>query len=89
VSSLPVTDKNVSRYLFIATLVIAGEMIFGLPFHTARIPGHLRHFWPGSSLTDLMQLVSGVASLLREPHSVSWKRVAESSLPRLRHVVSP
>ena len=27
---------NLSRILFIATLVIAGEMVFGLPFHVAR-----------------------------------------------------
>jgi len=26
----------VSRYLYIAALVVAGEMVFGLPFHTAR-----------------------------------------------------
>ncbi len=25
-----------SRYLYIAALVVAGEMIFGLPFHTSR-----------------------------------------------------
>ncbi len=27
---------RVSRYLVMLTLVIAGEMVFGLPFHTAR-----------------------------------------------------
>lgn len=29
-------NNYVSRYLYIATLVLAGEMVFGLPFHTAR-----------------------------------------------------
>jgi nitrate/nitrite transporter NarK len=36
VRSVPATGQNVSRYLFIAALVIAGEINFGLPFHTAR-----------------------------------------------------
>jgi sugar phosphate permease len=34
--SVPITENNVTRYLYIAVLVVAGEMVFGLPFHTAR-----------------------------------------------------
>ncbi len=30
------TAKPISRAVFIITLVLAGEMIFSLPFHTAR-----------------------------------------------------
>ena len=33
---VPITENNVTRYLYIAVLVVAGEMVFGLPFHTAR-----------------------------------------------------
>ncbi|MEO1203149.1 MAG: MFS transporter [Pseudomonadota bacterium] len=55
-----------SRFLFIATLVIAGEMVFGLPFHTARFfrPTLLEVF--GFSNTELGDLfaVFGVTAML-------------------------
>jgi sugar phosphate permease len=55
-----------SRYLYIATLVIAGEMVFGLPFHTTRffLPTLLEVF--GFTTTQLGDLfaVYGVTAML-------------------------
>jgi predicted MFS family arabinose efflux permease len=56
----------VSRYLYIAVLVIAGEMVFGLPFHTARYfrPTLLEVFgFTNTQLGDLFALY-GVAAML-------------------------
>jgi len=66
VSSLPVTGQNVSRYLFIAALVIAGEINFGLPFHTARFfrPTLLEVFgFTNTQLGDLFA-VYGVTAMI-------------------------
>ena len=55
-----------SRYLYIATLVIAGEMVFGLPFHTARFfrPTLLEVFgFTNTQLGDLFA-VYGVTAML-------------------------
>ena len=55
-----------SRYLYIAVLVIAGEMVFGLPFHTARFfrPTLLEVFgFTNTQLGDLFA-VYGVAAML-------------------------
>jgi sugar phosphate permease len=55
-----------SRYLYIVTLVIAGEMVFGLPFHTTRffLPTLLEVF--GFTTTQLGDLfaVYGVTAML-------------------------
>ena len=55
-----------SRILFIATLIIAGEMVFGLPFHTVRFfrPTLLEVF--GFSNTELGDLfaVYGITAML-------------------------
>jgi len=56
----------VSRYLYIATLVIAGEMVFGLPFHTARFfrPTLLQVFdFTNTQLGDLFA-VYGITAML-------------------------
>lgn len=55
-----------SRYLFIATLVFAGEMVFGLPFHTARFfrPTLLEVFgFTNTQLGDLFA-VYGITAML-------------------------
>ncbi|MDH3613293.1 MAG: MFS transporter [Gammaproteobacteria bacterium] len=55
-----------SRYLYIATLVIAGEMVFGLPFHTARFfrPTLLQVFdFTNTQLGDLFA-VYGITAML-------------------------
>ncbi|MDJ0812887.1 MAG: MFS transporter [Woeseiaceae bacterium] len=55
-----------SRYLYIAALIIAGEMIFGLPFHTARFfrPTMLEVFgFTNTQLGDLFALY-GVTAML-------------------------
>jgi len=56
----------VSRYLYISTLVIAGEMVFGLPFNTARFfrPTLLEVFdFTNTQLGDLFA-VYGVTAML-------------------------
>jgi len=56
----------VSRYLYISTLVIAGEMVFGLPFHTARFfrPTLLEVFgFTNTQLGDLFA-VYGITAML-------------------------
>jgi sugar phosphate permease len=56
----------VSRYLYIAALIIAGEIIFGLPFHTARFfrPTMLEVFgFTNTQLGDLFALY-GVTAML-------------------------
>jgi sugar phosphate permease len=56
----------VSRYLYIAVLIVAGEVIFGLPFHTARFfrPTMLEVFgFTNTQLGDLFALY-GVAAML-------------------------
>jgi sugar phosphate permease len=56
----------VSRYLYIAVLVLAGEMVFGLPFHTARFfrPTMLEVFgFTNTELGDLFALY-GVTAML-------------------------
>ena len=55
-----------SRYLFIVVLVLAGEMVFGLPFHTARYfrPTLLEVFgFTNTQLGDLFALY-GIAAML-------------------------
>lgn len=55
-----------SRYLYIAVLIVAGEMIFGLPFHTARFfrPTMLEVFgFTNTQLGDLFALY-GVTAML-------------------------
>lgn len=55
-----------SRYLYIAALVIAGEMVFGLPFHTARFfrPTLLEVFgFTNTQLGDLFA-VYGITAML-------------------------
>ncbi len=55
-----------SRYLYIAALIVAGEMIFGLPFHTARFfrPTMLEVFgFTNTQLGDLFALY-GVTAML-------------------------
>ena len=55
-----------SRYFYIVTLVIAGEMVFGLPFHTARFfrPTMLEVFgFTNTQLGDLFA-VYGVTAML-------------------------
>ncbi len=55
-----------SRYLYIAALIIAGEMIFGLPFHTARFfrPTLLEVFgFTNTQLGDLFALYGLTAML--------------------------
>ena len=57
---------KVSRYLYIAVLIVAGEVIFGLPFHTARFfrPTMLEVFgFTNTQLGDLFALY-GVAAML-------------------------
>ena len=57
---------NVSRYLYIAALIIAGEIIFGLPFHTARFfrPTMLEVFgFTNTQLGDLFALYGLTAML--------------------------
>lgn len=57
---------KVSRYLYIAVLIVAGEMIFGLPFHTARFfrPTMLEVFgFTNTQLGDLFALY-GVTAML-------------------------
>ena len=66
VRSVSVTGKNVSRYLYIVVLVIAGEMIFGLPFHTARFfrPTMLEVFgFTNTQLGDLFA-VYGITAMI-------------------------
>jgi sugar phosphate permease len=56
----------VSRYVYIATLVIAGEMVFGLPFHTARFfrPTLLEVFgFTNTQLGDLFAIY-GITAML-------------------------
>ena len=63
---VPITEKHVLRYLYIFTLVIAGEMAFGLPFHTARFfrPTLLEVFgFTNTQLGDLFA-VYGVTAML-------------------------
>lgn len=55
-----------SRYLYIAVLIVAGEMIFGLPFHTARFfrPTMLEVFgFTNTQLGDLFALYGVMAML--------------------------
>ena len=57
---------KVSRYLYIAVLIVAGEMVFGLPFHTARFfrPTMLEVFgFTNTQLGDLFALY-GVTAML-------------------------
>ena len=66
VRSVPATGRNVSRYLYIAALVIAGEMVFGLPFHTARFfrPTMLEVFgFSNTQLGDLFAVYGITATI--------------------------
>ncbi len=64
--SVPITEKEVTRYLYIAVLVIAGEMVFGLPFHTARFfrPTVLEVFGFTNTQLGTMQAVYGITAML-------------------------
>jgi sugar phosphate permease len=56
----------VTRYLYIAVLVIAGEMVFGLPFHTARFfrPTLLETFGFTNTQLGYVLGVYGVTAML-------------------------
>ena len=57
---------KVSRYLYIAVLIVAGEMVFGLPFHTARFfrPTLLEVFgFTNTQLGDLFA-VYGITAMI-------------------------
>jgi len=70
-------EGKVSRYLYIVTLVIAGEMVFGLPFHVARffrptllevffapIAGRILDATPGvGGFMNLFKLLAAIAVL--------------------------
>jgi sugar phosphate permease len=73
----------VSRYLYIAVLVLAGEMVFGLPFHTARYfrPTLLEVFgFTNTQLGDLFALYGITAMLGYFPGGALADRFSARSL---------
>ena len=61
-----ITENNVTRYLYIAVLVITGEMVFGLPFHTVRFfrPTFLEVFDFSNTQLGYVFAVYGVTAML-------------------------
>ena len=72
-----------SRYLLMATLVFAGEIIFGLPFHTARFfrPTLLEAFgFTNTELGDVFAVYGVMAMISYFPGGILADRFSARSL---------